>query len=107
MMKHVWDCPNEWIQLDEAGHLNLPEHYAGDPDPDSPAYFINARFLCYEETFSDQKDSVNFEMHIIKNHEERHVCITWMLEMTKWIPKSSVGKFWKAFWNSNVIARQK
>eukprot|EP00435_Cladocopium_sp_Y103_P074550 s206_g49.t1 len=42
-MKHVWDCPNEWIQLDEAGHLNLPEHYAGDPDPDSPAYFINAR----------------------------------------------------------------
>lgn len=43
MMKHVWDCPNEWIQLDEAGHLNLPLHYAGDPDPDSPAYFINAR----------------------------------------------------------------
>ena len=44
-MKHVWDCPNEWIQLDEAGYLNLPEHYAGDPDPDSPAYFINARSL--------------------------------------------------------------
>lgn len=43
LMKHVWDCPNEWIQLDEAGHLNLPEHYAGDPDPDTPAYFINAR----------------------------------------------------------------
>lgn len=54
-MKHVWDCPNEWIQLDETGHLaTLPEHFAGDPDPDSPAYFINARpelrfrflFLC-------------------------------------------------------------
>ena len=45
LMKHVWDCPNEWIQLDEAGHLNLPEHYAGDPDPDTPAYFINARPL--------------------------------------------------------------
>ncbi|CAJ1393645.1 unnamed protein product [Effrenium voratum] len=44
LMKHVWDCPNEWIQLDETGHLaTLPEHFAGDPDPDSPAYFINAR----------------------------------------------------------------
>jgi len=44
LMKHVWDCPNEWRELDEAGHLNtLPMHYAGDPDPDSPAYFINAR----------------------------------------------------------------
>lgn len=43
-MKHVWDCPNEWIQLEEEGHLdNLPVHYAGDPEPDSPAYFINAR----------------------------------------------------------------
>jgi hypothetical protein len=62
MMKHVWDCPNEWIQLDEAGHLNLPEHYAGDPDPDSPAYFINARFLCHEEQLRPE-DSVNFEMH--------------------------------------------
>ena len=45
LIKHVWDCPKEWIQLDEDGFLNLPEHKAGEPDPDSPAYFVNARFL--------------------------------------------------------------
>lgn len=45
LIKHVWDCPKEWIQLDEDSFLNLPEHKAGEPDPDSPAYFVNARFL--------------------------------------------------------------
>ena len=40
LMKHVWDCPNEWLELEEAQQLNLPEHY---PEADCPAYFINAR----------------------------------------------------------------
>lgn len=44
LMKHVWDCPNEWKELDDAGYLDtLPIKYANEPEPDTPAYFINAR----------------------------------------------------------------
>lgn len=44
LMKHVWDCPNEWKELDEAGYLDtMPTKYANEPEPGTPAYFINAR----------------------------------------------------------------
>lgn len=44
LMKHFWDVPNDWAQLEEAGHLGmLPIHNAGEPEPDTPAYFLDAR----------------------------------------------------------------
>lgn len=43
-IKHFWDVPNDWQQLEDSGMLGmLPSHSAGDPDPDMPAYFIDAR----------------------------------------------------------------
>merc|ERR1719401_1152234 len=43
LMKHFWDVPNDWQQLEDGGLLGMvPSHYSGEPDPDCPAYFIDA-----------------------------------------------------------------
>lgn len=44
MMKHFWDVPGDWLRLEADGSLDmLPKHYQGEPTPDTPAYFIEAR----------------------------------------------------------------
>lgn len=43
-MKHFWDCPNDWARLEADGHLaTVPTHKQGEPNPETPAYFIDAR----------------------------------------------------------------
>merc|ERR1712037_690145 len=44
MGKHFWDTPQDWARMEEQGILDmLPCHSPGTPEPDSPAYFIDAR----------------------------------------------------------------
>lgn len=44
MMKHFWDVPGDWIRIENEGILTMvPKHSQGDPTPDCPAYFIEAR----------------------------------------------------------------
>jgi len=44
MLKHFWDIPREWLNLEEQGLLSmLPESRAGEPEPGMPCYFIDAR----------------------------------------------------------------
>lgn len=44
IMKHFWDCPGDWAHIEDTGLLAMiPVHSAGEPEPDTPAYFLDAK----------------------------------------------------------------